>query len=351
MIDKIEIVVRGGNGGDGLMSFRREKYIPFGGPDGGNGGNGGNVFIVTDSSLLDLSLLKQKREFIAESGHGGGKGSKHGKKGMDLSIPVPIGTMIYIRTESGEDKPLADMVISGEKVLVAKGGRGGLGNVHFATGANQVPRLAGKGELGEEYQIYLELKLVTDMCLIGYPNSGKSTLLSAITEARPRIADYPFTTRQPVLGVIRGSRRDFVVAEIPALTKGAYVNKGLGHEFLRHVERTKLLVYLLDSASPTIVEDFTRLNEELATYRPDLCQKAKIIAVNKVDMPQVKSRLRDMKQSLNHLDMPLLFISALDGQGITEFVTRAIEMVGLMSEGGQEVSPPVLTVFHPKPKK
>ncbi len=334
-----------------MASFRREKYIPLGGPDGGDGGDGGNIFIVADSSLFDLTLLKQRGKFIAESGHGGGKESKHGKKGMDLSISVPVGTMVSIITELGERKPLTDMVVSEGKVLVARGGRGGLGNVHFATGANQEPRVAGKGGLGEEYQISLELKLVTDMCIIGYPNSGKSTLLSAITEARPRIADYPFTTRQPVLGVIRGSRRDFVVAEMPALTEGAHVSKGLGYEFLRHIERTKLLVYLLDGMSATIVDDFTRLNEELAAYKTNLCQKAKIIAVNKVDLPQVKSRLHDVRQSLDYLDASLLFISALNGQGMTEFITKTIEIVGRLSEERKVVSPPGLTVFHPKPRK
>jgi len=351
MIDKIEIIVRGGNGGNGLASFRREKYIPFGGPNGGDGGDGGSVFVIADSSLLDLTSLKQKREFIAESGHEGGKENKHGKKGVDLNVSVPVGTAVSIRTELGGRKLLADVVISGEKVLVVGGGRGGLGNVHFATGANKAPRIAGKGGLGEEHPVSLELKLVTDMCIIGCPNSGKSTLLSAITEARPRIADYPFTTRQPVLGVIRGSRRDFVVAEMPALSEGAHVNKRLGYEFLRHVERTKLLVYLLDGTSPTIADDFNGLNEELAAYKTDLCHKVKIIAVNKVDLPQVKSRLLDVRQSLDSLDVPLLFISALDGQGMTEFITKAIEMVEWLSKERKEASPPVLTVFHPKPKK
>jgi len=351
MIDKVGIIVRGGSGGNGLASFRREKYIPFGGPDGGDGGDGGSIFIVADSSLLDLTSLKQKREFIAESGHGGGKESKHGKKGIDLSISVPVGTMISIGTELGERELSADMVISGEKVLVAKGGSGGLGNVHFATGIDRAPRVAGKGKLGEEYQINLELKLVTDICIIGYPNSGKSTLLSVLTEARPRIADYPFTTRQPVLGVIRGNRKDFVVAEIPALAKGAHAGKGLGHEFLRHIERTKLLVYLLDGTSLTIVDDFTRLSEELDAYKIGLCQKAKIIAVNKVDLPQVKSRLHDVRQSLDYLGASLLFISALAGQGMEGFITRAIEMVERLSEERKVVSLPGITVFHPKPKK
>jgi len=351
MVDKIEIIVEAGCGGDGLTSFRREKYVPFGGPDGGDGGNGGDVFIVADSSLVDLALLKQKKKFKAESGHQGGRWGKHGKRGENLNILVPVGTTVSIKAKTGEEKLLSDLVALEQKVLVAKGGKGGLGNVHFATVANQAPRVAGKGKSGEECQITLELKLITDICIIGYPNSGKSALLSAITEARPRIADYPFTTRQPVLGVIRGSRRDFVVGEMPALIEGAHIGKGLGYEFLRHIERTKLLVYLLDGASPTIVDDFAKLSEELTLYRTDLCQKARIIAVNKVDLPQVKPRLLDIRQCLDFLELPVFFISAASGQGVVEFTSKAIEIVERVNQERKAISPPEVAIFHPKPKK
>ena len=351
MIDRIEIIVEAGDGGNGLASFRREKYVPFGGPDGGDGGAGGDVFVVADSSLLDLALLKQKKRFRAESGHQGSRSGKHGKKGENLDILVPVGTMVSVKVETGEEKLLGDLIAAEQKVLVAKGGKGGLGNVHFATAANQAPRIAGKGELGEERQVILELKLITDICIIGYPNSGKSALLSAITVARPRIADYPFTTRHPVLGVMRGSRRDFVVAEMPALIEGAHIGKGLGYEFLRHTERTKLLVYLLDGTSLTIVDDFIKLSEELTLYKDDLCQKARIIAVNKVDLPQVKSRLLDIRQRLDLLGVPVFFISAVNGQGVVEFTSKCIEIVERVNREKKAISPPEVAVFHPRPRK
>jgi len=351
MIDKLEIIVNGGTGGHGLASFRREKYVPFGGPDGGDGGNGGDVFAVADFSLVDLSLVKQKKRFKAESGHQGGRWGKHGKKGENLNILVPVGTVLSVKAEAGEEKLLGDLLALEQKVLIARGGKGGLGNIHFATVANQAPRVAGKGESGEERQVILELKLVTDICIIGYPNSGKSALLSVITGARPKIADYPFTTRHPVLGVIRGSRRDFVVAEMPALIEGAHIGKGLGYEFLRHIERTKLLVYLLDGTSPTIFDDFIKLSEELTLYKTELRQKARIIAVNKVDLPQVQSRLLDIRQCLDLLQVPVFFISALSGQGVVEFTSMCIEMVERVNREKKVISPPEVAVFHPRPKK
>ena len=351
MIDKIEIIVEGGRGGGGLATFRREKYIPFGGPDGGDGGKGGDVFFISNSSLVDLDSVKQKKKFRAASGHEGGRWNKHGKKGVNLDISVPIGTVVSIEAEAGRARVLADLTVPEQKVLVAKGGKGGLGNVHFATPANQAPRVAGRGRVGEECRITLELKLITDVCIIGYPNSGKSALLSAITGAQPRIADYPFTTRQPALGVIQGSRRDFVVAEMPALVEDAHVGKGLGYQFLRHTERAKLLVYLLDGTSPTIVDGFTKLNKELALYKTDLCQKAGVIAVNKVDLPEVQSRLLDIRECLDHLAMPVLFVSAISGQGVIEFTNTVIEMVEQVSQEGKAISPPEVAVFHPKPRR
>ena len=351
MISRTEIIVIGGCAGNGLASFRREKYVPFGGPDGGDGGNGGDVFIAADFSLVDLALLKQKRRFRAESGHQGGRWGKHGKRGENINILVPVGTMVFIRAETGEEKLLGDLIALEQKVLVAKGGKGGLGNMHFSTGANQAPRVAAKGELGEERRVILELKLITDICIIGYPNSGKSTLLAAMTAARPKIADYPFTTRHPVLGVIQGSRRDLVVAEMPALIEGAHIGKGLGYEFLRHTERTKLLVYLLDGTSPTIFDDFTKLSEELTLYKADLCRKARIIAVNKVDLPQVKSGLLDIRRRLDLPGVPVFFISVVSGQGVVEFTSKIIEIVERVNREKEMISPPEVAVFHPRPKK
>ena len=350
MINKVVMVVNGGKGGAGLISFRREKYVSFGGPDGGDGGNGGDVFVVASSSVGDLGLVDRRRKFVAESGSPGGRFRKHGKKGEDLSILVPVGTVASIVAGKEEEKLLADLSTLGQKVLVAKGGKGGLGNMHFATAVNQAPRIAGEGAPGEELQIILELKLITDMCLIGYPNVGKSALLSAISGARPRVANYPFTTREPVLGVMRGSKRDFVVAEIPALVEGAHRGKGLGYEFLRHVERTKLLIYLLDGMSSTIEGDFIELNEELSLYTANLCQKPKIIAVTKVDLPQVKARLRDIRQTLDFLKLPVFFISAVSGEGVLQFNSKAIEMVGQVKQEQESVLSPAVAIFRPKPK-
>ncbi len=343
-------MVKGGCGGDGCVSFRREKYVPSGGPDGGDGGKGGDVVVVASPNVVDLSLTGWKKEFVAGNGHQGGGWRKHGKRGEDLAISVPVGTMVFNKAESGEEVLLADLTSLGQKILIAKGGRGGLGNARFATAVNQAPEIASKGELGEKRHIILELKLVTDICIIGHPNSGKSTLLSAISRAKPEIADYPFTTRQPTLGVIPGDRRDFVIAEIPGLVKGAHLGKGLGNEFLRHVERTKLLIYLLDGSSPTVVEDFSVLDKEIALYK-DLSHKPKIVAVNKIDLPEVQARLPEVKQCFARLGVPAYYISAVSGQAVLELTRKAMEMVDQASQDKEINSQAQITIFRPKPKK
>lgn len=223
--------------------------------------------------------------------------------------------------------------------------------MRFTTAIDQAPKVAGAGKLGEEKRIILEMKRVTDMCIIGYPNSGKSALLSVISGARPRVAGYPFTTRQPVYGVIRGDRRDFVVAEIPALVEDAYAGRGLGSEFLRHVERTSLVVFLLDGTSSTLSSDFSKLNEELSRYKADLCRKNKIIAVNKVDVPQVKARLVDIELELDLLGIPVFLISAVTGEGVLEFTSKAIEIVRRVNQETKTAFPPEAVVFRPRPKR
>ncbi|MCK4843487.1 MAG: Obg family GTPase CgtA, partial [Dehalococcoidia bacterium] len=223
MIHKKEFMVRGGCGGDGCVSFRREKYVPFGGPDGGDGGDGGDVIVAVSPNVVGLSSMQWQKEFIAEDGRRGGGGRKRGKNGEDLVISVPVGTTVFTKADSGEEVFWADLCTPGQKVVVAGGGRGGPGNARFTTAVNQAPEIAGKGGSGEERHIVLELKLITDICIVGHPNSGKSTLLSAISRAKPEIADYPFTTRQPILGVMPDSRRDFIVAEIPGLVEGAHL--------------------------------------------------------------------------------------------------------------------------------
>jgi len=343
-------MVGGGCGGDGCVSFRKEKYVPFGGPDGGDGGDGGNVIVVTNPNLVDLSLMGWQKEFVAENGRRGGGGRKRGKTGKDLAISVPVGTMVFTKAKSGEEILLADLRTPGQKVLVAKGSRGGLGNARFATAVNQAPEIASKGESGEERHIILEVKLITDICIVGHPNSGKSTLLSAISRAKPEIADYPFTTRQPILGVMPDDRRDFIVAEIPGLVEGAHLGKGLGDEFLRHVERTKLLIYLLDGSSPTVINDFSILDKEIALYK-GLAHKPKIVAVNKVDLLEVQARLSEVKQCFAKLGVPVFYISAVSGQAVLELMKKAMEMVDQASREEEIVSQAQITVFRPKPRK
>jgi len=351
MIYKREITVMGGCGGDGCVSFRREKSIPFGGPDGGDGGDGGNVVVAASLSVIDLGLMGARRKFAAGNGRRGSGWRKHGKKGEDLTILVPVGTMVFTKSDSGEEILLADLSTPEQKVLVAKGGRGGLGNARFATAVDQAPEIASKGEPGEVRSIILELKLITDICIVGQPNSGKSTLLSAISRAKPKIADYPFTTRQPILGVIPGDKRDFIIAEIPGLVAGAHLGKGLGNEFLRHVERTKLLIYLLDGSSPSISEDLGKLDKEIALYKGYLSQKPKIVAVNKVDLLQVQARLPEVKQYFDKLGVPVFYISALSGQAVLELLRKAMEMVDQASQDEEIISQPQIAIFRPKPRK
>jgi GTP-binding protein len=350
MIYRKVVVVRGGSGGGGCVSFRREKYVPFGGPDGGDGGYGGDVVIIASPNMVDLGLMRRKKEFVAGNGRGGSGWQKRGKKGEDLTISVPVGTMVFTKADSGEEIFLADLTTSGQQVLVAKGGRGGLGNARFATAVNQAPEIASKGEPGEERHIVLEVKLITDICIVGHPNSGKSTLLSAISRARPEIADYPFTTRQPILGVIPDDRRDFIVAEIPSLVEGAYLGKGLGNEFLRHAERTKLLIYLLDGSSPTIIDDPGILDKEIALYK-GLERKPKIVAVNKIDLPDVQARLPEVKQHFAEIRVPVFYVSAVSGQAVLELVRKAKEIVDQASQEEGIISQAHIKVFHPKPRK
>ena len=350
MIHKREFVVQGGCGGDGCVSFRREKYVPFGGPDGGDGGDGGDVIIAVSPNVVCLSSMQWQKEFIAEDGRRGGGGRKRGKNGEDLVISVPVGTTVFTKADSGKEILLADLSAPGHKVLVAKGGRGGLGNARFATAVNQAPEIAGKGESGEERHIVLELKLITDICIVGHPNSGKSTLLSAVSKAKPEIADYPFTTRQPIIGVMPGARRDFIVAEIPGLIEGAHLGKGLGNEFLRHAERTRLLIYLLDGISPTVIDDLSTLEKEIALYK-GLAHKQKIVAVNKVELPEVQARLPEVKQCFARLGVPVFYISAVSGQAVLELVRKAMEMVDQASRDEERISQAQITVFRPKPRK
>jgi GTP-binding protein len=309
---------------------------------------------MASPNLVDLSLMGWKKKFVAGKGRRGGGWRKRGKKGEDLAISVPVGTMVFTKSKSGEEILLADLRTSEQKVLVAKGGRGGLGNVRFATAVNQAPEIAGKGAPGEERYIILEVKLITDICIVGHPNSGKSTLLSAISRAKPEIADYPFTTREPILGVMPDDRRDFIIAEIPGLVEGAHLGKGLGNEFLRHVERTKLLIYLLDGSSPTVIDDLSTLDKEIALYK-GLAHKPKIVVVNKIDLPEVQARLPEVKQCfapiLSGLGVPVFYISAVSGQAVLELTRKAMAMVEQASQDEERISQAQIAIFRPKPRK
>ena len=347
-MDKVEIIAGGGNGGDGVVGFRREKFVPFGGPDGGDGGAGGNIYIAADRSVTTLRQFRRKKHFKAVSGRSGSKQKRHGAKGDDLLIVVPLGTMIFLKEEE-QEVLLADLSQQGQKVLVAKGGTGGLGNVHFATARNQAPRVATKGEPGEELCLILDLKLIADVGIIGYPNVGKSTLLAAVSKAKPKIADYPFTTREPALGVVEMGMKTFVVAEIPGLIDDAHLGRGLGHDFLRHAERTKVLLHLLDGSSPTLIDDMNNLNRELTLFKPSLAQKPQLVAVNKIDLPQVQSRLPDVKQLFSSLGVVVFFVSAVTKRGVPELLSAIVEVMDRASREQAESEMPVV-VFRPKPR-
>jgi GTPase len=347
-VDRVDIMVCGGNGGDGVVSFHHEKFIPLGGPDGGDGGKGGSVYLVVDRGVNTLKQFKHQRRFRAASGKDGAKQKKHGAKGDDLMIKVPPGTMVFIYEEE-QELLLADLSQQGQKVMAAKGGRGGLGNVHFATSRNQAPKTATKGEPGEERRLILDLRLIADVGIIGYPNAGKSTLLTALSKARPKIADYPFTTIEPTLGVVETGMKTFVLAEIPGLVDGAHLGRGLGHEFLRHAERTKILLHLVDGGAPNVVDNMGNLNSELAMYKPEMAQKPQLVAVNKIDLPEVVARLPEISGIFKSLGIKVFFISAVTGQGLSELIQEIVTMLDRV--GDTQVGPQVpIHVFRPQPR-
>ena len=348
MFDKAEIVVRGGDGGDGIVGFRREKFVPFGGPDGGDGGWGGDVVFMADSSVSSLRMFTQKRFYRAADGKDGKGKKQHGKKGQELILVVPVGTVVSHKIQIGDESVNADLAESGQRVVVAKGGKGGLGNVHFASATNQAPRVAQKGEVGEEQGIVLELRLIADVGIIGYPNVGKSTLLAAVSAAKPKIAGYPFTTREPILGAIEVGSRSFVLAEIPGLISGAHLGRGLGHDFLRHVGRTRMLIHLIDGSSASPVEDMRRVNAELTLFDPALAHKPQMVAVNKMDLPQAQLRLAEIKDAFNSAGTIAFFISAVTGEGVAELMAEVVKRLEQVTQK-REVKTP-MRVFRPRPK-
>ena len=347
MIDRVEIYIKAGDGGNGAVSFRREKYVPFGGPDGGNGGKGGDILVAADRQLSTLHSLSRRRHWKADKGGNGAGKKMHGKNGKDLIIKVPPGTLIYKKSDDAKEQ-IADLLEEGQIELVARGGQGGFGNDHFATATSQAPRFAQKGEVGEEAWLILDLKLIADAGIIGYPSVGKSTLLASASSARPRVADYPFTTQEPVLGVVEVVNSTFVLAEIPGLIEGAHRGSGLGHYFLRHAERTKLLIHLLDGNSQSPLNDLNSVNTELALFNPILGQRPQIVVVNKIDLPDVEARIPRLKKELGLIGAPLFFISAATGKGVPQLMAKVLEMLNsLVSEEPQEAS----ALFQPMPRK
>lgn len=308
-IDQVNIHVKSGKGGDGMVHFRREKFVPLGGPDGGDGGRGGNVIFEVKVTLNTLSAFRQNEKFSADPGKNGGGSEKTGRGGKDLIIYVPPGTVIY-DAESGE--LLGDLTTAGQQLLVCKGGRGGLGNQHYATSRNQAPRMAERGEPHEEKLLRLELKLIADIGIIGLPNAGKSTLLTALTNAKPKIGDYPFTTLEPNLGVANiDDDVTVVLADIPGLIEGAAEGAGLGHDFLRHIQRTRVLIHMIDGLSEDPLADFSQINNELSLFDTKLGTKPQIVVLNKIDQPDVQERLKKIKASFKKQKVELMEASAI----------------------------------------
>ncbi len=313
-IDYAEIFVKAGNGGNGAVAFRREKYVPKGGPSGGNGGKGGDIILIADSNLHTLLDFRYKKKYIAEKGANGQKALKDGRNGQDLLIKVPVGTLVRNKETN---VVLADLSKNKSYYILAKGGRGGKGNSNFATSTHQTPRFAQPGKEGEELEVILELKLIADVGLVGFPNAGKSTLISTISAARPKIADYPFTTLKPNLGIIQyKDYNSFTVADIPGIIEGAHLGKGLGHEFLKHIERTELLLILIDISSENIINDYETLLKELTKYSEILSKKKKIIGISKIDLVSEKHLKKTLQEISNKINEPIIPFSAVAGKNI-----------------------------------
>jgi len=324
MIDKVNILLKAGNGGNGSVSFRREKYIPLGGPDGGDGGRGGNIVLKTDLGINTLIQFRYKKNFSARNGLSGQGKNKQGAKGVDLVISVPIGTQVW-ECRANEKILIADLGKENSLFVVATGGKAGRGNTRFATSTNQAPMLAEEGESGEEKEIDLALKLLADVGLMGRPNAGKSSLLTISTAATPKIGNYSFTTLEPVLGVVRSRDRTFVAVDIPGLIEGAHVGRGLGIQFLQHIERTKVLIHLLDGTSENLKADWEMINKEIRLYDERLTDIPQVITINKIDIPKVRERIKDLKKLFSGLDP--LFISAATGEGIDSLWDKVLQVL------------------------
>ncbi|MEW6517579.1 MAG: GTPase ObgE [candidate division FCPU426 bacterium] len=348
-VDRVAIQVSGGRGGNGSMHFHREKFVPLGGPDGGDGGRGGSVWFVADANLKTLLDFTYRKHFAADSGQPGTGKRMAGKQAQDLVVRVPVGTVVL--TPGGE--LVGDLRQTGQRLLAAKGGRGGRGNMHFATPTRQAPRLMEKGEPGEERELVLELKLLADVGLVGLPNAGKSTLLAAVSAARPKIADYPFTTLSPNLGQVRlGEEEHFVMVDIPGLIEGASQGAGLGHEFLRHVERTRLLLHLVDVGYPGVKpwEDFATINQELKAYNPRLSKRRQVVVLTKTDLVIDPKAVAAWKKRFKEAGYDVLAISAAARQGLDELLDRVRRLLRTLkpAAGGLDVPVKIVRGLPPR---
>ncbi len=346
-VDELELTVRGGRGGNGAVSFRREKYVARGGPDGGDGGNGGSIYLWSDPSKHSFLDLRYRRILKAADGGNGQSKNRHGAAGADLLVPVPPGTIV--RDQKG--RVIADLTIAGQRALVAEGGRGGKGNARFASSRRRAPRLAEKGLPGQERNIFLELKLMAQVGLVGFPNAGKSTLLGRITEAKPKIASYPFTTLSPNLGVVKiGDQGSFVVADLPGLIEGAHQGAGLGHQFLRHVERNLLLLFLIDvspSAEPDPGDAYKLLQNELEKFSVELKDYPRVIVANKIDLSGAEEQVSRLTGVLNSAaeNTRLFLISAATGEGVKELIRYLYQRVNELQEEKDKLEPEKVFYF------
>jgi len=336
LIDEAKIYVRSGDGGDGVIAFRREKYVPHGGPNGGDGGRGGDVVVRVNPNHNTLSYFKQKSHFKARHGVKGGSTNKTGADADTLYVDVPPGTLVK---NADTQEILADLVKKGDEYIVVKGGRGGKGNARFKSASNKAPRIAERGAPGEEMWIVLEMRILADVGLVGVPNAGKSTLLSVLTNAKPKIADYPFTTIQPNLGVLIYDHQDLVLADIPGLIEGAHMGIGLGHTFLKHVQRTRLLIHVINGDSEDPLADYNQINAELALYDESLGDKPQIVIFNKMDLPQAQEKFEDIKKQLDKYDIDVLPVSALTHDNTKILIQNTFQTFQTLPE--QEIIPTV----------
>lgn len=323
-LDEARIFVKSGKGGNGIISFRREKFVSRGGPDGGDGGRGGSVIFIGNPKLNTLRQFAHKVHYEADNGKPGERNNRTGASGSDLEIQVPVGTIIR---DEATGRVIADMTEAGQRVVVAKGGRGGRGNPHWVNSRHQAPTVAEKGEPGQQFWLRLELKLLADIGIIGMPNAGKSTLLSVISNARPEIGDYPFTTLTPNLGVVTLGYRDAVFADIPGLIEGAHRGAGLGHAFLRHIQRTRLLVHILDGTAANPIADFHQINTELSLFDERLQERKQLVVINKLDLPDAQASSDTLEAEITKLGYPVMSISAATQKNTQQLVNRVFQML------------------------